>query len=215
MSAKVTFTDTTQLSARLARVQLNVDTIVTAALGILNKYGLADMTMRRVASTLGVAPGALYWHIKNKQELITAIAERILATAEEARTLDDAQLDPAVESSHPGIDVARRCAALRTGLLAHRDGAEVVMAAMTQPGSTIRERIVEELTAELAGLGLDRGTAGEGANALLHQVFGSTSLEQSARQNLELLQAEEAPASQKVTPDTGVALLLDALTRRV
>lgn len=60
-------------------MQLTRESIVTAAVAILDTYGLADMTMRRVATSLGVAPGALYWHIANKQQLIAAIAEEILA----------------------------------------------------------------------------------------------------------------------------------------
>src|SRR5690625_3315208 len=62
----------------LAIVQLNRETIIDTALSILNSFGLADMTMRRVAKQLDVAPGALYWHFKNKQELIGATARRIL-----------------------------------------------------------------------------------------------------------------------------------------
>ena len=61
-----------------AVVQLYRETIIDQALELLDAYGLADMTMRRVASSLGVAAGALYWHIANKQELITAVAHKII-----------------------------------------------------------------------------------------------------------------------------------------
>ena len=50
-------------------MQLSRERITQAALELLSGYGLADVSMRRVASSLGVAPGALYWHIANKQEL--------------------------------------------------------------------------------------------------------------------------------------------------
>ncbi|WIM72237.1 TetR family transcriptional regulator [Corynebacterium suedekumii] len=104
----------------LVDVQLSRDTIVTAAMEILDSYGLADMTMRRVATHLGVAPGALYWHLANKQQLIAAIADRILA--------------PALDTTDPASpeELADR---LRTALLAHRDGAELVSAALSQPDS--------------------------------------------------------------------------------
>ena len=59
-------------------MQLSRERITEAALGLLAEYGLADVSMRRVASTLGVAPGALYWHIANKQELIACLGEAIV-----------------------------------------------------------------------------------------------------------------------------------------
>ena len=58
---------------------LSRESISRQGLAILDEYGLADVTMRRVASALGVAPGALYWHISNKQELIAGIATLIIA----------------------------------------------------------------------------------------------------------------------------------------
>ena len=191
-------------------MQLSVDSIVVAAMDILDRYGLADMTMRRVASNLEVAPGALYWHIKNKQELISAIAERILDSA------DPADFDGvlAVDADHPAATVARSCAALRRVLMSHRDGAELVMAAMTQPASTLRPRIVDDFTEELRRIGLDGATAHAGAQALLHQVFGATTFEQAARQNRELLSGDGASTSGAETSDAGVRLLLDALTWR-
>ena len=34
------------------------------------RYGIADLTMRRLARELDVTPGALYWHFANKQQLL-------------------------------------------------------------------------------------------------------------------------------------------------
>ena len=45
------------------RMQLSPERITDAALAILAEYGLGDVSMRRVAAALGVAPGALYWHL--------------------------------------------------------------------------------------------------------------------------------------------------------
>jgi len=59
-------------------VPLNRDRILNTAFTLLNQYGLADLSMRRLATELGVAPGALYYHVKNKQELLASLASRIL-----------------------------------------------------------------------------------------------------------------------------------------
>ena len=89
--------------------------IVDTALDILRSYGLADLSMRRLARDLGVQPGALYWHVKNKQELLVVLAERIL----EPVKVGDAGGDP------DGA-VRRSAQDLRAALLAVRDGSDVV-----------------------------------------------------------------------------------------
>ena len=52
--------------------------MLTQAVATLDRYGFADLSMRRLAASLGVQPGALYWHFANKQTLLLAVAEVIL-----------------------------------------------------------------------------------------------------------------------------------------
>lgn len=52
--------------------------ITETARSLLIRYGLPDVSMRRLAKELGVAPGALYYHVSNKQELLTQVAQSIL-----------------------------------------------------------------------------------------------------------------------------------------
>ncbi|WJY90054.1 Tetracycline repressor protein class E [Corynebacterium confusum] len=146
-------------------VQLSRETIIKAALDLLDTYGLADTTMRRVAGSLGVAPGALYWHISNKQGLISALSDAILAPLS-------------------GTSPAELSLSLRANLLAHRDGAEVVSAALSQPHSLAWEQLVARFKAALgaAGHGADDATRQLGAESLVHLVLGSTTLEQSLLQ---------------------------------
>lgn len=108
-------------------VQLTKDTIVDAALVILDNYGLGDLTMRRLARALDSAPGALYWHFPSKQALLGAVADRILAPLANFRP----------ESTWPE-DVNNFTTALYQALLAHRDGAEVVSAALATTTASIR-----------------------------------------------------------------------------
>lgn len=162
-------------------MQLSRDSIITAALEILDSFGLADMTMRRVASHLGVAPGALYWHVANKQELIAAIALRIVAPA----------LSPG-----PGDDTpADLCDRLRAALLSRRDGAELVGAALSQPDSETRADVERHLARSLFPLGLDSVDERVGAATLLHLVLGSTTLEQARRQLTEVTTPAGAPGA--------------------
>ncbi|WP_394160369.1 TetR/AcrR family transcriptional regulator [Galactobacter valiniphilus] len=59
---------------------LSRDTVVETATRILREYGLGDLTMRRLARELGVQPGALYWHVASKQDLLVAVTESLMDT---------------------------------------------------------------------------------------------------------------------------------------
>ncbi len=58
---------------------LDADEIITAAVEILQEWGLDAVSMRSVSSRLGVSPVPLYSRIGNKDALLDAIADRLLA----------------------------------------------------------------------------------------------------------------------------------------
>ena len=53
--------------------------VVRAALELLNEAGLDGLTTRRLAEVLGVQGPALYWHFKNKQELIDEMSRALIS----------------------------------------------------------------------------------------------------------------------------------------
>lgn len=165
-------------------MQLSPEAIRKAAIEILDRYGLADMTMRRVATHLGVVPGALYWHFKNKQQLIAAIAIEMIHPV--VPTLRE-ETAPA-----PSTDPDTVAQELRTYLLAHRDGAELVSAALTDYAlrAQVEERLAEALAAQHPGS--DSKELGIAAGTLLHFILGACTLEQSTLQRAELT-GEDAP----------------------
>lgn len=67
-------------------MSLSSEAIVQAAHRLLTEYGLQDVTMRRLASELGVRPGALYYHVPNKQELLKRVAYQLLEPLNETGT---------------------------------------------------------------------------------------------------------------------------------
>lgn len=168
----------------MVSVQLTRENIVSAAIEILDTYGLADMTMRRLAKHLEVVPGALYWHIPNKQSLIEAIAADILEPVWEAMRVDK----PAA------IDL---CEALRTAMISHRDGAEVLGAAL--PVGDITELITAGLIDALSREGLSEDRTLATATTLINFTLGSTTQEQSRRQ---LEQALDKPSQPESTDHT-------------
>ncbi len=71
------------------------DQIVGAALRIVPRYGLHRVTMERIAEEAGVSPATLYWHFKNKEDLLLAMFEQMvgqmdIASIFPAEPLEDA-----------------------------------------------------------------------------------------------------------------------------
>lgn len=145
--------------------------VVERAIGVLDQYGLADLSMRRIAAELGVQPSALYHHFSNKQALLAAVADEILARGSR----------PADESDKPwDQQIFDQCRVLRDAMLAYRDGAELI--------STVHafglgvQSPHEELTDTVRGAGFDESFARSAATTILHFVFGHVSYEQLSLQ---------------------------------
>jgi TetR/AcrR family tetracycline transcriptional repressor len=60
-----------------SRVTLTPQRVVEGALALADSDGLEAVTIRRLAKELGVTPMALYWHFRNKSELLEGMAARI------------------------------------------------------------------------------------------------------------------------------------------
>jgi TetR/AcrR family tetracycline transcriptional repressor len=145
-------------------------TIIEAALRLLDKVGLDGLTVRRLAAELGVQSPALYWHVRNKQELLDGMAETIqLANG----------MGPPRDGESWQDWLARRARERRRSLLAHRDGARIVANARLSP--TVARRFDEELTA-MVGCGFTPVLALRTIMAVAHYVDGFVLREQTERQ---------------------------------
>jgi TetR/AcrR family transcriptional regulator, tetracycline repressor protein len=69
---------TPQRPPRRRRDPLTQDTIVDAALEVLDADGLDQLSMRHVARTLNTTAGALYWHVGSKDGLLDLILDRVI-----------------------------------------------------------------------------------------------------------------------------------------
>ena len=59
--------------------RLSRDAILDRALAIADADGVDALSVRRLARELGVTPMALYWHFENKEALLHALGDRLLA----------------------------------------------------------------------------------------------------------------------------------------
>lgn len=175
--------------------------VVEQALGVLDAYGLADLTMRRLGRELGVQPSALYHHFPHKQALLAAVADEILERGR--RSTRPAAWDERV---------AAVCGELRDAMLAYRDGAELV--ATVHAFGLGAARPYAELTDSLEQAGLDPALAATAARTLLHFVFGHTLDEQTHLQAGSAGAIADAPRAGSDFAD-GLGLVLDGIRRRV
>lgn len=101
------------------RMKITRERIVRTALRLLNEVGLEGLTLRRIATELDVRAPALYWHVKNKEQLLDELATTLL---------DDAATEINKAPVHADWREELRVYAefLRGVMLAHRDGAKVL-----------------------------------------------------------------------------------------
>jgi len=78
------------------RARLTKGAVVDQALRLADSVGLEALTIRKLATELGVTPMALYWHFRSKEELLTALVERVWS-----------EIDLAVDRSAPWPDQLR------------------------------------------------------------------------------------------------------------
>ena len=61
---------------------LSMEQICRAALGIVDRDGLRELTMRRLADELGTGPASLYRHVASRDDLLVEVADLVLGELE-------------------------------------------------------------------------------------------------------------------------------------
>lgn len=59
--------------------RLSREAVTGRAIAVADDEGLEALTIRRLATDLGVTPMALYWHFQDKERLLDGVAERVLS----------------------------------------------------------------------------------------------------------------------------------------
>lgn len=146
---------------------LSTDAVTAAALAALDEGGAAALSVRGVATRLGVAPNAVYTYVAGRADLERALVERVLGEA-----------DVALLGGRPGewrVRVRRYAVALREVLLTHPGAVPLFMTAPMDGPTALR--VGEGLLAALTDGGADLTAASRGAYAVIVHVLGSTALE--------------------------------------
>ena len=180
------------------RVALSRQQVVDTAVDLLRRYGLGDLSMRRLARELGVAPGALYWHVTNKQELLVEVADVLLAEV------------PEPAGDRPPADALVALAlAIREAIAPVPDGADVLaLAYAVEPAAA---RPLRDLARLAAALGATNAERSHVAALVVHHILGSV----GAQQDRALAAAvdPELPAPDAVEETKAFEIGMDVIVR--
>lgn len=118
------------------RTRLTRAAVVERGLQLADADGLDGLTIRKLATVLGVTPMALYWHFRSKDELLDGLAERVWAEI-------DVNVDGAAEWPE---QLRSLLESLLRVLRAHPAAAQLLLQSEKQSPSALR---ATEVTLEL------------------------------------------------------------------
>ncbi|WP_437338532.1 TetR/AcrR family transcriptional regulator [Sorangium sp. So ce394] len=138
---------------------LSRERIVEAAIALLDADGEDGLTFRALATRLATGPGAIYWHVTNKSELLVAATDAVVA-----RTMGEVR-----GSTKPHEAIHRIALGVFDAIEAHPwVGAQLSRA----PWETAMLRIYERLGCQVEALGVRGSALFTAASTLLSYVIG-------------------------------------------
>ncbi len=148
-------------------VKIHQRQVIDVALTLLDEKGLAELQMRAVAGRLNVQASALYWHVRNKAQLLSLMSTHFYNTA----------LTAVPEGLHWRDSLLTFGNAFRKALLGHRDSAR--LCAIAKPLDEDTEAAADQLSRPLISAGLSRHVALSYQASVISLVLGWCIYEQS------------------------------------
>ena len=138
---------------------LSPDRIIEASIALLDSSGEKGLTFRTLSERLATGPGAIYWHIASKSELLTAACDAIVARTLDARVV--------------GATPTATIRALALGMFDAIDAHPWVGSALTRaPGQLPIVRILEHIGQQVRALGVPDEEQWATVSALLSYILG-------------------------------------------
>lgn len=138
---------------------LSKERIVEAAIEILDADGESALTFRALAARLATGPGAIYWHVANKNELLAAATDNVIAGVLTG-VASDAEPREAIRAIALGVFDA---------IDAHP---WVGTQLSSEPWQSAVMEIFEGIGGQLLALGVPERAQFDGASALVNYVLG-------------------------------------------
>ena len=163
-------------SVRRARGTLSAETIVEAAFALAVESSVDEVSIPLVAKSLGVGVTSIYWHVRNKSELLDAMTDRALRRS--------------------GLPVFVESADWRESLMTHARGVRetflgnpvltdliLIRGALSPMARRLGAQETDKAIASMIEAGLDRRKALETYSAVSLLVRGSVLLERLAQKH--------------------------------
>jgi AcrR family transcriptional regulator len=146
-------------SAQRREESLSRERIVEASIKLLDSSGEEGLTFRALSERLATGPGAIYWHIANKSDLLTAACDAVVA-----RTINET-----VVAATPEATIR----AVALGLFDVIDKHPWVGSALTStPGLSPIVRILERIGQQIRALGVPDEQQWAAVGALMAYILG-------------------------------------------
>ncbi|QJD66466.1 TetR family transcriptional regulator [Xanthomonas campestris pv. badrii] len=146
-------------SGRRKESALSRERIVAEAVALLDENGESGLTFRALADRLATGAGAIYWHIDNKRDLLTAACDAIIASA----------VDASASKSTPENRVRSIAGRLFDAMDAH----PWIGGALAHSGSALPTvRILEALGQQVQALGVPQAKQWSTTSALMSYITG-------------------------------------------
>ncbi len=136
---------------------LSRERLVEAALGLIQEEGLDGLSMRALAESLQVKAASLYWHVRDRDELLELLAEAILENVRPPRT-----------SGAWRPDVVGVAAALASQVAAQKDASRVLL---ESPDALEQSATFAALRTQLRSAGLQPAEAADVARLVMTNVI--------------------------------------------
>jgi AcrR family transcriptional regulator len=138
---------------------LSKERIVAAAIEILDADGESALTFRALAAHLVTGPGAIYWHVADKGELLSATTNDVIARV--------------MTTLNSGAEHREAIRALALGVFDAIDAHPWVGAQLSrEPWQSAMLQIFEGIGGRLQSLGVPERAQFDSASALLNYILG-------------------------------------------
>ncbi|MFH8349950.1 TetR/AcrR family transcriptional regulator [Streptomyces sp. NPDC018045] len=151
---------------------LSRERIIEAAVDLLDMGGEGALTVRAMTERLATGAGAIYYHVGNRDELLDAATETVIAAALAA--------EPTRAPVTPEEEIRVVALALFDAITEHQWLAtRLTLQVVRNPHGPVTVGIFERLGRQVGALGVPRASWFDATSALVHYLLGAVS--QNAR----------------------------------
>jgi AcrR family transcriptional regulator len=145
---------------------LSRERIIKAAVELLDADGEGGLTFRVLTERLATGPGAIYWHVANKGELLAAATDAVVAAA--------LAVGPAEPPGSPREEIRAVALGLFDAIEEHPWLAtQLAIQLSRNPWGTVAPRIFESLGRPVSALGVPEDRWFTAGSVLVHYVLGA------------------------------------------